>query len=84
MSTHLNEERKKFLEKMLEAYTIENESDAKGPEQLRHYLLRRNNALLQAPPARLFPRLPLIFFPRCVTRQPLSAALSFLLNPVAQ
>ncbi len=62
MSIHLNEERKKFLEKMLEAYTIENESDAKGPEQLRHYLLRRNNALLQALPARLFPRLPLIIF----------------------
>lgn len=67
MSTHLNEERKKFLEKMLEAYTIENESDAKGPEQLRHYLLRRNNSLLQALPARLFLRLPfrhgLIVFP---------------------
>ncbi len=63
MSTHLNEERKKFLEKMLEAYTMENESDAKGPEQLRHYLLRRNNALLQALPARLFLRLPLIVFP---------------------
>ena len=47
MSTHLNEERKLFLIKMMEAYTHDHDSDGRKPEELRHYLLRRNNVLLQ-------------------------------------
>jgi hypothetical protein len=47
MSTHLNTERPLFLKKMLEAYTTEIEPDARKPEELRHYLIRRNNILLQ-------------------------------------